>query len=82
MRSVDGERCYARVTEVPGPIDGVIVVTPPAVTEEIVRECTKKGVRRMWMQPGTESEEAIALCRDNNIAVVHDVCFLVQTKKA
>jgi len=34
----------------------------------------------VWMQPGSESEEAINFCRKNGIAVVHGVCVMIERK--
>ena len=31
---------------------------------------------RIWMQPGSESEAAIAYCHQNGIEVVHDACAM------
>lgn len=33
----------------PEPVDGVLIVTKPANTEAVVRQCVELGVRRVWM---------------------------------
>jgi predicted CoA-binding protein len=35
------------------------------------------GLTRVWMQPGAESEVAIAYCQQHDIQVVHDACAMV-----
>jgi len=59
------------------PLDVVITVVPPAVTEQIVRQCKKLHIKKVWMQPGSESRIAIDFCKNNDIQVVHDTCFVV-----
>jgi predicted CoA-binding protein len=55
-------------------------VVPPAVTETIVLQCAELGLTRVWMQPGSESEMAIQLCRENDIEVVYNSCAMVQKR--
>jgi predicted CoA-binding protein len=38
------------------------------------------GIRRVWLQQGTESAEAIQFCASNNIAVVHGECIMMFTE--
>ena len=59
----------------------VITVVSPNVTEQIVKQCRKLGIKRVWMQPGSESEKAIKFCKHNNIEIMHDVCFVVNGLK-
>jgi len=54
-------------------------VTPPRVTEEVVREREELGMNRVWMQP--RSEEAVAFCRGRDIEVVHGTCLRVPRRK-
>ena len=42
---IDGLTCYARVSEIPGPVDCVLTVIPAAATLDALRECAAKGVR-------------------------------------
>ena len=58
-------------------VDVVDFVVPPAATETILRECLELGLDRIWLQPGSESEDAIGFCQDNNLKVVHDVCVML-----
>lgn len=54
-------------------------MTPPRVTEEVVREREELGMNRVWMQP--RSEEAVAFCRGRDIEVVHGTCLRVPRRK-
>ena len=59
---IDGDKCYSSLKDLPEKPDVVITVVPPRVTEKIVRQCKELGIKRVWMQPGSESEEAISYC--------------------
>lgn len=73
LKSLEGDTCYASLSEVPVKIDVVDFVVPPKVTEEILKECKSLGLSRIWLQPGSESEAAIAYCQDNGMKVAYGV---------
>jgi hypothetical protein len=76
IEQVEGFKCYKSIIDIPDTPECANIVTPPKVTEEIVKECLAKGIRLVWMQPGAESNDAIKFCNENNIKVVHDACIL------
>ena len=77
---LDGQRCYARVQEIAPPVDGVLIMTPARVTEQVVRDCAEAGVRRVWMHrgagggAGSVSADAVAFCEAKDIDVVAGYC--------
>jgi predicted CoA-binding protein len=79
--TVSGDRCYHSLSELPEKPDVVDIVVPPEVTEKIVMECRDLGLKKVWMQPGSESERAISFCIQNDIKVVHDVCVMVKRRE-
>ncbi|MEA2032099.1 MAG: CoA-binding protein [Euryarchaeota archaeon] len=79
--TVSGDRCYHSLSELPEKPDVVDIVVPPKVTEKIVVECRDLGLKKVWMQPGSESERAISFCAQNDIKVVHDVCVMVKRRE-
>ena len=80
--SIHGEVCYHDLVSLPRTPDVVEFVCPPKVTEKVVRTLPELGINKAWMQPGAESVEAIDFCRQNGIEVLHDVCIMVQRRKA
>jgi predicted CoA-binding protein len=75
--SINGQPCWPNVLELPEQVGGAVLVIPPAVTEEVVREIAQAGIRRVWMQQGSESPAAIAFCNEKGIRVVHGQCILM-----
>lgn len=75
---VEGLKAYADLTALPEPVHGVSIVTPPSVTESVVQQAVDQGIRHLWMQPGAESEQAIALATKHGLNVIHSgACILV-----
>ena len=81
LDEVLGDKCYPSLSDLPEKPDVVDTVVPPAVTEEIVKECKVLGIDKVWMQPGSESAKAIEFCRQNKIQVVHDACVMVKRRE-
>ncbi len=77
LDELEGIRCYPSLADIPIKVDVVDFVVPPKVTNQILRECKRLGLNRIWLQPGSESEAAIAFCKDNNLKVVHSVCVML-----
>lgn len=79
MQTFDGDRCYPNLQSIPSGVDGVVIITRPAVTEQIVHDCKNAGVRRVWMHQsmakGTSvSPQAVEYCRQNDISVIAGGC--------
>lgn len=75
--TIAGEPCARSVRDVAADVGGLLLVTPPAQTAALVREAAEAGIRRVWMQQGAESDEAIAFCEEHGMAVVHHQCILM-----
>jgi len=73
-----GRRCFARVQDIQPPVDAALLMTSPAVTDTVVRDCAEAGIRRVWMYggfvPGAVSAQALEFCRAEGINVVPDQC--------
>ena len=77
LKELDGVKCYPSLADIPVKIDVVDFVVPPEVTEVILKDCRRLSLDRIWLQPGSESEAAIAFCDENNLKVVHSVCVML-----
>jgi len=75
-----GDKCYPSLQGLPVKPDVVDLVVPPKVTEQVVKTCKRLGIRKVWMQPGSESEPAISFCKENGIDVVYGVCVMVERR--
>jgi len=76
---VEGRQAYASLSAIPKTPDAVSIITPPKVTESVVEEAGKLGIRHVWMQPGAESDAAVAKARALGMNVVAGgPCLLVE----
>jgi predicted CoA-binding protein len=71
-----GEKCYARVEDVPEKIDIVDIFRRSEFVPDIVEAAIRAGARAVWMQEGVVHEEAAERARRAGLDVVMDRCIL------
>lgn len=75
---IEGLKAYPNLQSLPLRVRGVSIITPPKITEMVVEDAGRAGVKMLWMQPGAESERAITRARELGMDVIADgSCFLV-----
>ncbi len=77
---IEGDPSYPNLQSIPGGVGGVVTVTTPAVSEQIVRQCIEAGVPRVWMHRSlgdSVSDDAVRLCQEHGIAVIAGGCPLM-----
>jgi uncharacterized protein len=80
-QQICGRRCFARVQDIHPPVEAVLLMTSPNLTETIVRDCAAIGIPRVWMYRaggrGSVSQEAVAFCHEQGMRVVPGQCPLM-----
>jgi uncharacterized protein len=76
-----GEKCYARLEDVPEKIDMVDIFRRPEYVPEIVESAIRIGAKTVWMQEGVIHEEAAERARNAGLKVVMDRCTLKEHRK-
>ena len=68
--SLEGERCYHRLTEIEDKPEGALVLTSSSQTESVVRDAAEAGIRHLWIQQGSDSAGALELARQVGLSVL------------
>jgi hypothetical protein len=80
-REVEGSTCYPNIEAVPGDIHGVMVVTHPDTSAEVVRAALERGVTHIWFHrsfgEGSVSAEAVEACRARGVEPIVGGCPLM-----
>lgn len=78
---VEGVPCYPAIGAIPGEIDGVVLATHPDAAIGVIRQCTDKGVKRVWFHrsfgQGSVSKPAVAAAHAAGIEVIESGCPLM-----
>ena len=74
-----GEKCYARISDAPGPIDTVTLYLGAARSNPLIDEIIGAKPRRIIMNPGAENSALAARAEEAGIEVVEG-CTLVMLR--
>jgi hypothetical protein len=75
--AIGGEAFYPSLRAIPGGVEGVVMITTPEATEQLVAECIELGIRHVWMHRSlgnSASEQAVQACIEEGIAVIPGGC--------
>ena len=81
INEILGDKCYHSLKELPEKPDVVDIVVPPKITEKILIECKELNIDKVWLQPGSENENAIGFCKKNNIKILYGICVMIERRK-
>lgn len=77
---IEGHQTLATLDDITTDIDLLIIVTPPQVSVELIKQAANLGIRNVWLQPGAESEEAVQVANDLDVNLTYNACFMVNQK--
>jgi predicted CoA-binding protein len=72
---IEGVVCYSHVQDIRPPVDTALLMTSPAVTDQVVKDCADAGIRRVWMY--RRSPAAVAFCEAQAMSVIAGECPLM-----
>lgn len=77
--ALHGDTCYPNLSAIPGGVDAVFIMNSPDVSEQLVNEALKLGIKRVWMHnngmmPSSASPAAVAQCEAANANVIAIGC--------
>lgn len=83
---MEGRPSYSAVSEIQPPVEAALLLTSPAATEEVVRDCASSGVGLVWMYrgggTGAVSQAAVDFCREHGMRVIAGECPYMFLPKA
>ena len=76
-----GEKCYARLEDIPEKVDIVDVFRRSEFVPEIIDSAISIGAHAVWMQEGVVNPEAAEKARRAGLFVAMDLCMLKEHAK-
>lgn len=77
INEYEGNICYPDLLSLPEKVDLVVINVPPVQTEMVVRDAKQTGISKVWLQQGSQSDEAVKFCEENGIDCVSNECILM-----
>ena len=81
IQSVLGEPAYARLEDIPDPIDIVDIFRVSREVPAIVESAIQIGAKAVWMQIGVISDQGLRRALDAGLEVVMDRCMMVEHRR-
>lgn len=76
-----GQKAYARLEDIPEPVDCVNIFRQPDAVPEIVDSAIAIGAKAVWMQLDISHDAAAAKARAAGLLVVEDRCLLIEHRR-
>jgi predicted CoA-binding protein len=70
-----GERAYASLDDVPGPVDVVDVFRRASETPPVAAQAVAIGAKVLWLQDGIVNDDARRIAEDAGLTVIMGVCI-------
>lgn len=76
--AIEGDVSYRRLGDVPDPVEGVVVMVPPAAEADVVREAVERGIPRIWIHRASTkppvTDEVRSMCERAGVRLVDGAC--------
>lgn len=76
---IEGLKCYRSVKELSKDVDVIVFVVPPKVGLQVAKEAVEVGFKKLWFQPGAESEEIREFLENAGVEYSFGRCIMVET---
>jgi acyl-CoA synthetase (NDP forming) len=61
--AIEGLKVYRSILEIPEEVDRATLYVPPKVGLKVIEEIAEKGVKELYFNPGSESDELVEKAR-------------------
>jgi len=72
---INGDKCFKDVSELPEHVQFLYIVTPKEETRDIIEKAINRGIRNIWIQQMSETDDAVELAQKNNINLIYKQCI-------
>ena len=69
-QKIEGVKCYASVLDLPETPDYAGLYVRPEIGERIIQEIARKGIKKVYVNPGTESQRLLELGKELGLELI------------
>ena len=78
VSEIEGVRTFTHLRDIQPPVESVLLMTSPTVTDLLVLECVEAGIKRVWFHRGARegalTDSALQICEANGIRAIAGEC--------
>lgn len=78
--TVDGDRAYATLADIPTPPTIVNIVVPPDQTLAVLGQAKELGLMNVWVQPGADDPRVMDYLEDGGFQYLANACIMVRSR--
>ena len=78
--TINGDRAYADLADLPEKPDIINYVVPPPRTLRLLARAKELGFMRVWIQPGAEDEDVMDFLDANGFEYLAKVCIMAHSR--
>lgn len=78
--TVDGDKAYPSLAELPEKPTIVNIVVPPTITLEVLQQCLELGLMNVWLQPGAENPTVLTYLQEKGFNYLALTCIMVESR--
>ncbi len=68
--TIEGLQVYKSVREIPDPVDEASIYLAPHLVPAVLQEIAAKGIKKVWLNPGSESDDAVERAEDLGLEAI------------
>ncbi|MBR8535039.1 CoA-binding protein [Carboxylicivirga sediminis] len=75
--NINGHVCYQSVNELPEHTESLLIITPKNETDKVLKEAINKGIKNIWVQQFSNTENTIAIAEEYQQEIIHSKCIFM-----
>ena len=77
IKTYKGVCCFENINQLFDNIHAVIICVKPNNAVELIRNAIDKGIKQIWLQQGSQSNEAVKISENAGINLISSECILM-----
>ncbi len=70
---------YRSIESLPDNVKNLLVLTNQKVTESVINEALKKGIKQIWVQQKSENQASLTILSESDINYIYGKCIFMFT---
>jgi uncharacterized protein len=77
---LDNIKCYHHIEELPSDVDSLLILTPKSKTDKTLRTAINKGIKNIWVQQMSETQNTLKIAEEYQQEIIHHKCIFMFTE--
>ena len=75
--TIDDVKCYQKISELPPEVDSALIMTPKETTDEALRQAINKGIKNIWVQQMSDTNDTIKIAEEYQHEIITGKCIFM-----